>query len=82
MTAAEKVIKTKVSLLDWESSSAICLNMPSDWLHPRQFLSVQRLYETGGKPALQESRSKPNLRNRIGEEIEKPVVELAMVKPA
>ena len=57
--------------------------MPDHELQPGQFLSVRRTHETGRRAALQEiSRSEPNLRNRIAEEIENGVVELAIEEPA
>ena len=46
------------------------------------FYRFKDLYEKGGEVALEEmSRRKPNVKNRIGEEIEKAVVDLAYEQP-
>ncbi|BBI16824.1 transposase ISRpe1 [Neochlamydia sp. S13] len=47
------------------------------------FYRFKKLYETGGEAALQDmARKKLCIKNRVGESIEKAVVDFALQKPA
>jgi transposase InsO family protein len=83
MTTAEKLIKNKLGLLQLASYlqnvSEACRAMG----YSRDtFYRVKKAHDEGGIEALREkSRRKPNLRNRVSEDIEQAVLELAFENP-
>ena len=84
MTTQEKLIKNKLGLLELaaylQNVSEACRVMG----YSRDtFYRVRKAYEEGGIESLKEKgRRKPNRRNRVSEDVERAVVELALENPA